>query len=344
VKKIFALTNRGLETVSADEIAALPGLTVSRIGYRRVAATCAAPLTVLLGLRTVDDVFLDVATWAGIGRPRDVLTRLNSMSAQLDLSDAAAACSTIRPIQLPPSFSVTVNFVGKRNYSTEEIKHACADGITKSHHTWTYERDDPVADLNVRVFIEHDVAYVGVRLGRRPLHRRLYKQRHIPGSLKPPVAAALLYLAGTASGMCVLDPCCGTGTILIEAALRGASVVGGDNDRAALAAAQTNSKAAGIAAKLQLWDAQNLPMASSSIDRIVCNLPWGREVSVDVALKLLYKHLCEEMQRVLAPGGRIALLTNTPGMVNLFGLRCDEPIEISLYGQTPTIMIFHTAA
>jgi 23S rRNA G2445 N2-methylase RlmL len=108
----------------------------------------------------------------------------------------------------------------------------------------------------------------------------------------------------------------------------------------ALAAADANTNAAGVSIQFQLWDAQALPMADASMDRIVCNLPWGREVSVNVALQSLYRRIFEELCRVLTPGGRIALLTNAPQLVELSGLRCDQSIEISLFGQTPTILVF----
>ena len=194
VVDVFALTTRGMEAICAGEIAALEGVVVMAVGYRRVAASCAAPLASLLNLRTVDDVFLDVATWSGIGRPRSTLARLHSFSARLDLTEASVACATVRPMRSPPSFSVTANFVGKRNYNTDEMKNACAEGIIASHAGWRFEPDDAAADLNLRLFVEHETAHVGVRLGRQPLHRRPYKQRHVPGSLKPPVAAALLSL------------------------------------------------------------------------------------------------------------------------------------------------------
>ena len=57
-----------------------------------------------------------------------------------------------------------------------------------------------MADLNVRLFIEHETASVGLRLGQVPLQERRWKRAHRPGSLKPPVAAAMLRLAGLAPG------------------------------------------------------------------------------------------------------------------------------------------------
>ncbi|HKO24139.1 MAG TPA: methyltransferase domain-containing protein [Chloroflexota bacterium] len=335
---VFALTTRGLESTSAREIAALPGVTVTQVAYRRVAAACAGPLEPLLGLRTVDDVFLDVATWHGIGRPRRALATLRALSTRIDLHAASRACAGLRPLRTPPTFAVTASFVGKRNYSTAEIKHEVAVGV-EAGHGWTYCRDDAAADLTIRLFIEHDVAFVGVRLGKTALSKRPYKQVHLPGSLKPPVAAALVMLVDGAPGLRLLDPCCGAGTILVEAALGGAVVLGGDSDPAAVAAARGNVEAAGVRAEIQQWDAQALPIAGASIDRIVSNLPWGRQVAVDAALATFYRRTCSEMRRVLTPSGRIALLTSTPHLLDLLDVRCEKEIQISLFGQTPTIII-----
>ena len=141
-------------------------------------------------------------------------------------------------------------------------------------------------------------------------------------------------------GARVLDLCCGAGTIPIEAALGGAVAFGGDSDPAAIAAARINVQVAGVAAQILSWDAQSLSIADESVDRIVSNLPWGRAVKVDAALASFYGRVCVEMRRVVAPGGRIVLLTSMPHLVDFHGLKCDGQIEISLFGQTPTIMIF----
>jgi 23S rRNA G2445 N2-methylase RlmL len=338
ITRVFALTTRGLESTSAGESAALPGVTVTQVAYRRVAAACAGPLEPLLGLRTVDDVFLDVATWHGIGRPRRALATLRALSTRINLHAASRTCAGLRALRTPPTFAVTASFVGKRNYSTAEIKQAIAAGV-EAGYGWTYCRDDAVADLTIRLFIEHDVAFVGVRLGKTALAKRPYKQAHLPGSLKPPVAAALVTLAEVGPGLRLLDPCCGAGTILVEAELGGAVVLGGDSDPSAVAAARANVEAAGVSAEIRQWDAQALPIASASIDRIVSNLPWGRQVAVDAALATFYRRTCSEMRRVLAPGGRIALLTSTPHLLDLLDVRCEKEIQISLFGQTPTIII-----
>jgi len=336
----FALTTCGLEATSAKELAMLPQVSINSISYRRISATCSGSLATLCSLRTVDDVFLEIATWMDIGRSRRSLARLRQLGACLDLHTAAACCARLRPVRMPPAFSLTVSFVGKRTYTSEEIKAVLAYEIERKHRGWTYQQDDRTADLNVRVFLEHDVAAVGVRLTKAALHDRWYQQVHLPAALKPSVAATLVLLAQTTSTTRVLDPCCGSGTILIEAALQGASVCGGDRSPRAVAAARANVAAAGVKASVHQWDTTALPIATAAMDLVITNLPWGRQVPVDEDLSSLYERIFAQMRRVLAPSGRLVVLTNEPQEIDPLDLSCVEQIEISLFGQRPTILIY----
>ena len=339
INRIFAVTTRGLEAVSADELATLPGVTVEQIAYRRVFASSQGSLAPLLSLRTVDDVFLYLDTWHEIARARQTLNVLRDSSAHLNLDAALAICKQIRTIQNPPTFSITANFVGKRNYTTDEIKQACALGIVETHG-WVYSEDDTKADLNVRVFIEGDRAVVGLRLAARSLSKRSYKQEHVLGSLKPAVAAALLQLANVTANIRLLDPCCGAGTILIEAKAYGAEAWGGDSSQQALTAARLNAAQAGVDVDIQQWDARALPLFDKSVDRVVSNLPWGRAVTTESLLPTLYQEISEEIERILQPGGQTVLLTNLPDLIQFKRLKCDSQLEISLFGQTPTITVW----
>jgi len=335
---VFALTTHGLETVGAHEMGALPGVTVTQIAYRRISATCSAPLALLLGLRTVDDVFLDLATWTGLGRTRAALARLHAYGLHLDLSQALVAYARVRPLGVPPTFSVSASFVGRRNYSIPELKSTLATGIVRAYG-WVHNNNDAAADLGIRLFIEHETAYVGVQLGKLPLHERSYRLAHRPGALKPSVAAALVAVAGIRAGMRVLDPCCGTGTIVIEAAHQGAVALGGDIDPEGIAAARMNAAHAGVNVTLRAMDARHLPLAAGAVDRAVSNLPWGRQVQVDATLATFYRQSLAELARVLTPDGTITVLTSAPDLVSLADWRCLERIDISLFGQRPTILV-----
>lgn len=361
--QIFALTTRGLEAISAAEMSLLPGMEIQQIAYRRVAAAYQGDLTPLLNLRTLDDLFLSLATWQGIVPQRSALSRLQGLSAQLEAPKITAALETIqqlRPLPQNPTLSLTANFVGKRNYATPEIKAALSAGLDENPlrlgpRSWQILEDDFRTDLNLRLFIEHETAFVGLRLGARPLYQRPYKQTHLAGSLKPPVAAAMLQIAEMSPGQRLLDPCCGAGTLLVEAALDLAAktihsapshpgipsiILGGDLEERALRAAQANARAASIPVALSQWDARYLPLESGTIDRIVTNLPWGRQVHLDESLAAFYQDISQEIARLLAPQGRAVLLTSFPELLQPMGLHQVASLEISLFGQTPTILVY----
>lgn len=336
---IFALTGYGTERIAAKEMGEIPGLQVGEVAYRRVCATCGGELAPLLGLRTVDDVFLKVDEWDGLPPQRVGLQHLQQRSEQWNLHRMLKILLRVRTIEPANIFSVTVSFVGRRNYTAEEVKQAVAEGIHRRYR-WEYFPEDQESPLNVRVFIEHEHVLVGVRVGARPLHRRAYKQVHLAGSLKPSVAAALLRFAGVKQGHVFLDAFCGAGTLAIEAAWLGADCLGGDLSPEALQAARANARLAGQAVEWCRLDATHLPFASRSIDRMASNLPWGRQVAVDSRLEDLYRAACAEMERVLVPQGRVVLLTSLPELVAFARLRLIDRLEISLFGQRPAALLF----
>lgn len=336
--EIFAVTNRGIESISAEEMARSRSLHITKVGYRRVHATFSGKLDALLTLRTVDDLFIQLAEWHGIGPHRSALALLEQHALDLDLWQAVNIRSELQTLSDRPTFSVSANFVGRRNYNADEIKRAVANGI-EAISGWRYTEDDRQSESNIRLFIEHESALVGMRLASAPLYKRAYKQEHIPGSLKPSVAASLLFLAQLSPHQMALDPCCGAGTILVEAAAMGALAIGGDQDETAITAARSNAETAGVTIDVQRWDARALPLNNASVDHIVTNLPWGRQVEVDSALADFYRATCAEMERVLVADGRIVLLTNLPDLVSFASHSIERQFEISLFGQQPTILV-----
>src|SRR5262245_4728110 len=106
-ENLFFLTTRGLEAVSAEEISTFTEVKLNHICYRCITASCEKPLASLRGLRTVDDIFLHLATWHNIGRHRQTLSLLKELSSQLNLISAVATCAELRKIPESPVFSVT---------------------------------------------------------------------------------------------------------------------------------------------------------------------------------------------------------------------------------------------
>lgn len=86
-------------------------------------------------------------------------------------------------------------------------------------------------DLRISVRFARDRATIGIDLSGEPLHRRGYRQAGVEAPLKENLAAALLMRAGwpeiAARGGSFVDPMCGSGTLVIEAALMAARVAPG---------------------------------------------------------------------------------------------------------------------
>ena len=61
---------------------------------------------------------------------------------------------------------------------------------------------------------------------------------------------------------------------------------------------------------LARWDAQRLPLADQSVDRILSNPPFGKQLSNPEEIGPLYRGAIREYNRVLHPGGRAVLLVS----------------------------------
>src|SRR5687767_7101984 len=78
-------------------------------------------------------------------------------------------------------------------------------------------------------------------------------------SLNPAIAYALNYLAGFDEGDRILDPCCGTGTVLIERLLiKPATCIGVDINPQTLECAKENIQAANVQVELKHGDVQEV--------------------------------------------------------------------------------------
>src|SRR5262249_32855534 len=160
---------------------------------------------------------------------------------------------------------------------------ALAQGLSgKLPASWRHA--DENAAVEVWLTIHGATALCGLRLSDRTMRHRAYKMEHLPASLRPTVAAAMVRLAEPKPNQVILDPMCGAGTILaevFEASGRrredGVQVWGGDIDAAALRAAGANLRRLG-AALLARWDAVRLPLSNQSADHLISNPPFGKQL------------------------------------------------------------------
>lgn len=154
--------------------------------------------------------------------------------------------------------------------------------------------------------------------------RFAYRRGHSGAGVEPAVAACLARLAGAPSlagsaASVVVDPTCGSGTLLIERGLRdpGAALIGIDASTAALRTAEQNAETAGLGRRVRLVhgdaaDAANWQHCSLAL----ANLPFGRRTRLsEEQLAALYDSIVSNIARFVVPGGRALLYTTEARLV-----------------------------
>lgn len=158
--------------------------------------------------------------------------------------------------------------------------------------------------------------FVGERRGSldRARHeaRNLDERAHFsPVSLHPRRAAALLHLARVPPGGRVLDPFCGTGAFVLEAALEGYQALGSDLDpfmvQGTLQSLADNGPTPLDGTILEA-DIARVPDLLGPVDGVVADFPYGRASSShDEDLAALYDRAFAAFRHLLPPGGHVVV-------------------------------------
>ncbi|MFW6692731.1 methyltransferase domain-containing protein [Streptomyces sp. MAR4 CNX-425] len=316
---------RGLEPQLAAEILQLELGGVTAVGHRTVRFRAWRPYDPgVTELRTADDVFLLAAAdrETGTGTGRSTLSALHRLATRTNPEQLLRHRDALlpHPTGRTAGVEVSASLLGRRRFNRydaeDAVGHALAARLGVPYHPRRTEGAPPPGYAAWRLTLDGTGATLLLRITPRPLHRRPYKQRSVPGTLHPPLAAAMTTLADIGPGHTVLDPCCGAGTLLIEAALahpEAAHYRGYDIARTALEAARANKKeAATDHIRVHRGDAGRLPLASATVDRVVCNPPWGTQVDPRARLAESPAAWWRELRRVLTPTGSAVVLLPTP--------------------------------
>lgn len=315
--RLVARCIRGLEPEVAAEVLESGLGSVTRLGHREVHFRLHSSRPEQIpALRTADDLFLSAARRPDIGTTKHDLQALTELVAlaDTDLLVRLRRALTQAPAEVP-GIDVSASFLGRRTFSRFDAEDvlgtALAERLGVPYHSRRTGDAPPPGYWGWRLTLDGAHAALMMRVGDRPLHRRSYKQRMIKGTLHPPLAAAMAALAGIRPDHTVLDPCCGAGTLLIEAALArpGARLYGFDLSPDAVAAARAN--AAAVPVHVDRGDAGRLPLPDASVDRVLCNPPWGAQVHPRGLLADSPSRWWTELRRVLVPDGAAVLLLPT---------------------------------
>ena len=107
----------------------------------------------------------------------------------------------------------------------------------------------------------------------------------MPTTLSPKIAKAIINLTGLRRGK-ILDPFCGAGGILIEAARKKFKVTGYDIDKRAIGKAKLNLLHLGI--KNVILEKRDALTMDKKFSAVVTDLPFGKNSKVEMELKELY--------------------------------------------------------
>ncbi|XP_067223823.1 THUMP domain-containing protein 2 [Chanodichthys erythropterus] len=208
-----------------------------------------------------------------------------------------------------PSFRVSCRCSGviARSYTSQRLGRIIGMAI-KEHLGWKVDLKEPVLEVNV--YLSNDHCVVGIPLLKHPLASRSYMKHN---GLRSTIAWAMTSLCPKQLNDCViLDPMCGVGAVLLEAAQEYSNAVflGMDTDTSQLQKAAENLKACGMEGRVQLLcsSAMEIPLADGAVDAVLCDIPFGRKFSCSSDMPTALPRLLREMERVIRVGGHLVLL------------------------------------
>ncbi len=115
-------------------------------------------------------------------------------------------------------FSGTNEVIRNSQFGALKVKDAIVDSFTRKNLPRpNVDREQP--DIRVNVWLNNDNASIALDLSGDGLHMRGYRQQAGMAPLKENLAAAIVLRSGWQPGTPLLDPMCGSGTLLIEAAM-----------------------------------------------------------------------------------------------------------------------------
>lgn len=123
-----------------------------------------------------------------------------------------------------PGATFAVHFSGLNDeirnsqYGALKVKDAIVDSFTRKNLPRpNVEREMP--DLRINVWLNQETAHISLDLSGEGLHLRGYRDRTGIAPIKENLAAAIVMRSGWQPGTPLVDPMCGSGTLLIEAAM-----------------------------------------------------------------------------------------------------------------------------
>lgn len=213
----LAITSKGLENLLADELKAL-GVNEPKVVQAGVK------------FKAPEDVLYRCCLWSRIAS-RFVLV-LSEFDVRDDMDLYLGATAINWPSYFDSDKKIVVDFNGTnreiRNsqYGALKVKDAIVDRFTKANlERPSISKENPDLRIHMRLWGENGL--LGIDLVGSGLHQRGYRTEAGMAPVRETLAAALVMRSTWDDSKPLLDPMCGSGTLLIEAAMIAAEIAPG---------------------------------------------------------------------------------------------------------------------
>ena len=209
---------RGLEPILAEELKALGGQAAAGRGVVECAGGWEDACRAALWSRLASRVLWPVA-------------QLDASGAEA-LYEGVAALPWEEYVDASVTMAVECNgsgAIGHTHFAALKVKDAVVDRL-RVRRGQRPQIDTEQPDLLLNLHLRGEEATLYVDVGGGALHRRGYRRAAGPAPLRETLAAAVLWRAGWPqmdAGTPLLDPMCGSGTLVLEAALMAADIAPG---------------------------------------------------------------------------------------------------------------------
>jgi putative N6-adenine-specific DNA methylase len=216
-KRFFATISEGLEPEGAEELVSLGALDPEP-AYRGVHFS--AEPEVLYGIvyqsRLCSRILAPLLTFdCHSAKYLYKTARTLPWEVLLDKAGSFAIAATVANSSIKHS-----------QYAALCLKDAIADYFRDKFGTRPdVERQDP--DLLLNLHIDNNRAVIGIDVSGGALHRRGYRQNAVPAPMQETLAAAIIRLSGWNGERPLVDPMCGSGTLLCEALMSSCRIPAG---------------------------------------------------------------------------------------------------------------------
>lgn len=194
------LTGRDLKRLGAEDVRVL------NVGGAEFSGTLESAMKANLWLRCADHISLVVGEF-----PARSFEELFEGIRRIEWADYLARDSAF-PVRARCVKSVLMS----QTDTQKIVKKAVVEKLKGAYDVSWFEETG--ATVQIDVSIRGDVATVSLDASGEPLSRRGYRTWNGEAPLRETLAAALILTSGWHPWQPLYDPCCGTGTLLIEAA------------------------------------------------------------------------------------------------------------------------------